>query len=466
MPIDPKKIAETTGYGNNCSFHCVAHFLSDELEEGTNEALSKAYAEPGYKIFVERFRKHYDIKTPITFHFLKHLVKKYTNPLDREAIFGPVLRETLVEIMKHKGPTDTDVMLFRSDVAGFLESKDRARFWKSAPFWLKANRDWLEKNADKLTKMNPQTLENTLNEFYPTEGFYKFTDYLGDPKIQATISPEELSFLTTQLNIALKVFSKDNEQESYSPNFNDKHKTKRVLTVFNGGFHWEYEAANEDVALVHNQPYKSMHAINEKLKVASTSPQDIEKLAKESGAAFSSILVPTSDEKTQKEITKLIKEEFSKYKPDVEIKKDHKETKEPKQETKEPKPKVEAKDTKTETKQTPEQSQGQKPGQTQPQKPGQSQGPKPGQTQPQKPGQSQGPKPGQTQGQAAAKPPTGPKLPPGGVSTTATGAAGSQQQHTNLALEALRKRKEMLERQQKEQEEKKKIEPNKTNKPK
>lgn len=260
-----------TGWGNNCAFHCFAHHLIYKMEkldkEGTAKDLMELYNKPPYKALLEAFGQYFKIKniTPALFKAL--FLKRYITPLDREAIFGPFLRNYLSQLMTAKenieSPSNKENRKnqlgdFLVDVSNFLTDAKK-NFLN--PYPIEGNRAYLNNLKQEFLKSGvpvDQFLKNKkIEDYWLTEGYNNYGKYIGILEKEATVSNDDLSVLAEQFNIELRI---------YSAGFSELEppkKGKESLTLFNGGRHWEIELDSLQEANDHNAQYFLLESIEE-----------------------------------------------------------------------------------------------------------------------------------------------------------------------------------------------------------
>jgi len=96
--------AIATGSSNNCLLHCFAHVLFD-LPADKYEAVVKT---TGYQSLLQHFGEYYGVETPAR-DDIDALNTDYATPLERELIWGPVLRQLLIAKLEEKADkTDSE----------------------------------------------------------------------------------------------------------------------------------------------------------------------------------------------------------------------------------------------------------------------------------------------------------------------------------------------------------------------
>lgn len=300
-----KKITcKTTAAGNNCAFHCLTYFLVNEIISYNKTALEKRFQEPGYKALLSAFGKYYGVKNITPSQFQELCTRQYSNPIDREAVMGPVLRFLLSEQMKLQADSSkikNFMEMFSLDVQTFFKAKETGNKRPDYinPYAIFANTDELEslyKNRGTVGHLD--TFLNQKSE----QLYHKFIDYMGNSG--ATISVEDIATLTESLGIRLAVLSTHSPIKPYYPSSISVEKD-RTVTVFNSGMHWETilegdKEVMEFIALSHNQDYKCIDELNTLKSQASAKAEDFVQAAKKSGAIFYDVLMPNISPETLK----------------------------------------------------------------------------------------------------------------------------------------------------------------------
>lgn len=227
-------IAEATGFGNNCGFNCLAHVLIDDLMNMDSKKQQAQFEHPTYIALLNTFKKFYNIPNANYKHFIK-LFMTYDNPIDREAILSPVLRQFLIDVLKsphlqHIYPID--------------KRKEMMNHWNA----------------------RLKTLENDPREMIEDD----------DLKLMGQLFQIKISIKLVQMK----------EPYELNPEL-AKHFVRQVV-LYNSGQHWEYEVDSDVVAEAHNYPYQAMktieihqHLIEEFTKKYQGDPSNFEKALNE-----------------------------------------------------------------------------------------------------------------------------------------------------------------------------------------
>lgn len=280
MPISEDKTALTNGWAQNCSFNCVTHFLCAELEKKHLKELKELYKIPGYNTFLRNFETFYPECKPATVEFLKEIVKQYPNPMDREVIFGPVLRRTLQSIMLSRHPNPSEMAAFYADARLYLKNPLTKLSEFENPYTIIGpTAKYLSENRAKIKTLSEEDQEKFLNNYFLGRGYKNYVNYICDPKNETPIDVWEFSNLTKELSINLFVYSHQNTERPYAFKTDTNNSFGRDLTVYNGGNHWEYEASNVQTARSHNKYYYNPEEPGSFLKPLPT-PYDKEEIAR------------------------------------------------------------------------------------------------------------------------------------------------------------------------------------------
>lgn len=296
VPIfDVSKRAHTSGWGNNCGFNCIVHFICDELEKPGNEAeIKKIYESPENRAMLDKFFDYYRLnetgikKENFNILSLKKILQQYPHPLDREIILGPVLREYVGEKLKKeydRGGRESGVAwdYFKRDALKYLKAKvaeaegDQKAVSKAYAdmdnvYMIRGMEDANAKMLDVVfkeyreacekareDKLEPPQLEDFFDDKRVSElwftnngvGNYLFEMTVGT----AMISIPELVVATKSLGIELSVFDDkgpifDRDGIRYSTTrsiYRPEIQSSRNLKIINiGKIHWEYEVGNLD----------------------------------------------------------------------------------------------------------------------------------------------------------------------------------------------------------------------------
>ncbi len=105
-----------TSNGNNCLFHCFTHVLFN-LPEGQYNQVKQTQ---GYNKLLENFKGYYGLATVPTEEEIRELNNTFSDPLEREAVWGPVLRQMLRNEFSDVGITEVS-LIADEDFAKLLE---------------------------------------------------------------------------------------------------------------------------------------------------------------------------------------------------------------------------------------------------------------------------------------------------------------------------------------------------------
>jgi hypothetical protein len=98
--LNENLLCKTTGWQNNCGLNCLTHFLYSKLEKDELQKLFEHNAE--YNALLETFREYYALPDSPTWDDIKNILTSLETPADREAVFAPVLRKHLGNVMARK----------------------------------------------------------------------------------------------------------------------------------------------------------------------------------------------------------------------------------------------------------------------------------------------------------------------------------------------------------------------------
>lgn len=315
------KVAETTGYNNNCGFNCISHFLIRKIITATDEELTLMFKESGFQELKAEFAKFFQIPSAqLTPKILQDLFKKkYINPIDRELILGPVLRKYFGQLTikkKEKVEQDADKQLdtIMSKIVEkeLIDKKslnnividekeksfDNETFTKALKVQKaleisksqkskKLSRDELQE-LGKLEKTLQTLMGNLAAELLQFVVHFDNKKRIKDHEINpiSTTSPENLIRLTDTLGIRLSWQSEMEKPSSLSMYTDDgsvEGTNKNVprflgnLLVYNQDkTHWEFQFAGDEKELKdHNDQYKFA---GEQLNLSEKSGEEVDEL--------------------------------------------------------------------------------------------------------------------------------------------------------------------------------------------
>ena len=84
--------AQTSGFRNNCGFHCFALGLFNLDNKTLNNLINSPEHKEKFELLRKNFTKYYGLDDSVTWNQLINLTKSLPNPLDIELMWGPVLR--------------------------------------------------------------------------------------------------------------------------------------------------------------------------------------------------------------------------------------------------------------------------------------------------------------------------------------------------------------------------------------
>lgn len=259
---DKNKLARTISWHKNAAFNCVVGFLSDELNAQSAKEINELYQEPGYKSILREFNRYYKLNVSSGEEF-QLLMQKYSNPVDREAILGPVLRMRLGSLIKSQsegiGSIDSTLESFFNNVKAFFNDAEDY----SSDALLKANQAFLERlKIALITEPNERKTMDAfflfhkadLEQYWRREGHARYADYLGDLNNSAEISEGELSILTESLEIGLQIY-RDGSEEGSALTFGPLKNENRIIMIVKNGYYWMRVINHLEYVAEHNAPY-------------------------------------------------------------------------------------------------------------------------------------------------------------------------------------------------------------------
>ncbi len=303
MSRRPEALAITTGMGNNCSFHCLAHFIAKELLDPRKspQEIEQLYRQPVYQALLRNVASYYNLAN-VTPEMFQNILKNYQNPIDREIFLGPVLRNQFKELLKEprimRPQLSTFSSQFKQDTEKYLQKleiesqinaastaieksvlrKQLASITYSNEYFVEANKDWLNNlhkdyKAAQLEyaragqgKINVKDYVASMVGPDKIEAAYKrFADHVGNPAKQSYVDDHQLQLFAAEfgiknLRVQMPEFDRPIDYfDRYDPTGKDL-----TVKIINRN-HWEYLTdANE--AMLHNRAYQNYNAIKDKLE--------------------------------------------------------------------------------------------------------------------------------------------------------------------------------------------------------
>lgn len=303
MASRPQTLAKTTGMGNNCSFHCLTHFIAKELLDPRKSEtdLSRVYQQPVYQALLRAVASYYNLPA-VTPTMFQNMLRNFQNPIDREIFLGPVLRQQFKELLKEPRIMRPQLASFTSeftqDVAKYIKKqnleleikttsepvrkaalqKQMAAINYSNEYFIEANKDWLKTfyNDYQTTKamyaksgqgdINVEAYVSTMLDPEKIETAYqRFADHIGNQSKQTYVDDHQLQLFAAEFGIKnLRVQMPEFDGpidyfERYDPRGKDL-----TVKIINRN-HWEYL---DDAALadMHNRAYQNYNVIKDKLE--------------------------------------------------------------------------------------------------------------------------------------------------------------------------------------------------------
>lgn len=263
-PFDLSKKCKTSGWHQNCGVNCLTHFFAKMIENGEIQR-SKNHA---YNELLNIFKIYYQLEKQPSWDDIANLFKVYTHPVDREIIFGPILRLNLQNLLENSDYAKVLLNLaltnYVQDITGdYLEKP----FINSNLNLFGAYRAEYAKDWDDYKRRNPlasqkeieankeQILNNVILKFQTDENNYtqalqNYAARMGSLEKGEPITSEQLKLLTDQFGISLRIFTDKGL-------FLSSTKGEKSLKIFNAGVHWEYEGNNLEEVRHHNKMHEN-----------------------------------------------------------------------------------------------------------------------------------------------------------------------------------------------------------------
>jgi hypothetical protein len=278
-PLDQQKLVKTTSWHNNSALNCIVGFLSEEFKNKSSEEIGFLYQQTGYREVLREFNRYYRLNLS-SGRELQLLMQQYPNPVDQEVIWGPVLRVRLGNLIKKEQQNENSSRHMKNDflidVATLLREEENF----INPTMIMSNVEFLGKlkfalfnEQDKISEDVGSFVERYKAEllaYWDKTGWRNYAEFIEDLDKSATISEQELCSLAKDLNIRLRIYAANRKEGESCENL--VANRSRMLTVFNGGFHWAREIDLKENIAAHNFFYDILQELNENYY------QDLEKL--------------------------------------------------------------------------------------------------------------------------------------------------------------------------------------------
>ncbi len=310
--LNEKLICKTSAVNNNCGLNCLTHFLYSKLQSGEAQFIHSD--NPDYKALLETFQEYYSLENKLNLDELKKLLDEFNNPIDREIVMAPVLRQHLSKVLKGAAQE-----LYAEAPAAISEYlREGVIEGVSAPL-INANKTFFQqlKNTydQEMVNINHRPVDSyerevaaqqlkiksaTINEenildqvlfnrknelldslesnakaYWFSEGCSNYADYIGNLSKAIEVSADHLTILCQHLSIGVEVYTQDSIDTAKT---NDRIRNIThgaqllpaeeypwLMRVYNSGIHWEYEEPDGSLIKVreHNQYYQGLNPQNQ-----------------------------------------------------------------------------------------------------------------------------------------------------------------------------------------------------------
>lgn len=244
----PALICSATGWHNNCGLNCLTHFLAKKIENGDIHIFDD---DPSYEKLLSTFQDYYHLPNKPSWDDIREKFQQFPNPLDREAIFAPVLRKLLGEIIAQKADLQW-AEGYSALIDNFITTGDRADV--ISPI-IRSNSKFFEglrrRYLDEPTAANLATLMQEAGENWIMGGSRRFGDYMGDLLTGEPVSAQQLHDVVHYLHMSANIVSPNGDE------YVDADALWNFTLYNRGGMHWEYSDPNLTSADVraHNLQY-------------------------------------------------------------------------------------------------------------------------------------------------------------------------------------------------------------------
>lgn len=295
--LNENLLCKTTGWHFNCGLNCLTHFLYSKLEKDELQRLFENNKE--YKNLLITFQDYYKLNELPTWNEIKSLLSNLETPTDREAIFAPVLRKHLANIMARKALAlwETEgaaalseylATVLANDIAEPIIKSNQVFFdqikiqYDNAFLNIENQKITPEEKEEAIAKIaikNPgkNAIQTELNEidifdmvkfirqnkieddfqvlakdYWLKQGGCKnYVDYLADLNNSVMISADQLGLICQKLKIGVEIYTPDSIAAAKQDSNLALHTRGAqnipieglpwAMKVHNNGAHWEYE---------------------------------------------------------------------------------------------------------------------------------------------------------------------------------------------------------------------------------
>ncbi len=313
IDFDFSRKRQVSGWHNNCSLNCLTHYLIALLEN--KDSYQKLISSKTLNNFLKEIQKYYSLSDTPSIKDVLSIIQKYPAPTDREAIFGPVLRKALEEVIIKNAKQSWETL----GSAAFSEYLNSSTVQDVAQPIIMSNQSWIDefkkkyeaesasikaqkptldeqeialvKIYEKAPQLIPtdQQIQNEVNfqrqiaiedkylgiarAYWMNAGCKNYAALMGDLNKNQVVSIDQFDLLTNEFGIGLEVYTPDSIKAA-SLNVKVAKETKGIfrkplgastwiMKVFNGGNHWELQDPDTNIiraqknTLHHNEYYKN-----------------------------------------------------------------------------------------------------------------------------------------------------------------------------------------------------------------
>lgn len=284
-------LADALSKRGHCSarhFNCAAHALTHRfVPHLLNGSMDEHFSTPSYQRLLSTFKNYHDLPDNFGWEHIKLLLNHFTDPYDREILFGDVFRQLFGEINEHnpeykQSRKEHFQYILTSQILHSLEPADKEFLRKShgvRAFSLEFKKLFKilagkTKPIDFLNQYNPETntgfydipeVKAKISEFWENEGFKAWIDYIKSPFIFIPIDVLMNGAAALEFDVTAIIQGGISWSNIVTHGNDIVLQRPFSLSIFNlKGAHYEVALDSVEEAITHNQLFKKSNLMDEK----------------------------------------------------------------------------------------------------------------------------------------------------------------------------------------------------------